>query len=100
MTERFKKAVKKYVSDCVLTQEEKSDLLKIAKEDGIKETDAIIYMNSELKKKISSKQTRKEVVDTIKDIGGVVVSVGGFALTVLAALGKLGDGKSSTTNKK
>ena len=99
MTERFKKAVKNYVSDAVLSKEEKADLLKIAKEDGINESDAIIYMNSELKKVISNKQTRKEIVETIKDVGGVVVTIGGFVLTALAAFGKLGGDKNSNSSK-
>ena len=90
MTERFKKAVKSYVADGVLTSEEKEDLRKIAKEDQINSTDAEVYINAELTKVRSRKQTRKEVVETVKEIGGVVVSVGGFVLTLLTLMGKIG----------
>ena len=91
MTERFKKAVKSYVADGVLTSEEKEDLRKIAKEEQINATDADIFINAELTKIRSRKQTRKEVVETIKEIGGVVVSVGGFVLSIFVLIN--GNGK-------
>ena len=86
LTERFKKAVKQYVADGNLSKEEKDDLLKIAKEDKINETDAVIYINSELKKVNGRKQLRKEIIETAKAVGSIIVTVGGFALTVFTAV--------------
>ncbi|MEJ8590670.1 hypothetical protein JSO54_05395 [Riemerella anatipestifer] len=67
-------------------------MLKIANEDGITEKDALIYMNTELKKKLGRRETRREIIETVSKIGGVVVSVGTFVLSVLAAK-KGGSGK-------
>lgn len=97
MTERFKNAVKNYVADCVLTEAEKSDLMRIATEDNINETDAIIYMNSELKKRISRKQTVEDIGDFLKETGKVIV---GIATVVGGILGGLAALKNAETERK
>lgn len=84
MTERFKKAVKAYVKDGTLSSDEEKDLLIIAKEEEISESDAIIYMKSELKDIISRKQFRKEVIDIAKDVASIIGTVAGVALTIIA----------------
>lgn len=98
MTQRFIDAVKKCVYDGVLTTEEKELLKKIAKEEEISETDAEIFIIAELKKKRkeqSENSTPKSKSNTdwqsiIKTTGEVIVAVGGFTLTVLTAMGKIG----------
>lgn len=94
MTDRFKKAVKDYVSDYKLTQSEKDELLVIAKEDGININDAIIYMNSELKKKISSKEIKNETIEIIKDVGSFTLKAVGVAITILGAISQYKDHKN------
>lgn len=86
MTDRFKKAVKEYVSDCKLTQAEKDELLVIAKEDGININDAIIYMNSELKKRISKGKNKKETIEILKNVGEFTLKAVSVAITVLGAV--------------
>ena len=92
MTERFKNAVKAFVEDGVLTSEEKNELKKIAKLDNVDDTEAEIYITQELKKK-------KRKIDKEKSGGGFwntfgkiitpVITIGGFALTVLTEMDKL-----------
>ena len=102
MTERFKQAVKDCVADAVLTDEEKELLKKIAKEEGVNETDAEIYIIKQLKiarinekyedKKTKEKENKpKEKFDwsALKSIGEGVVAVGSFVLTVLTVTGKI-----------
>lgn len=100
MTERFKEAVKAYVSDCVLTEQEKSELLRIAKEDGINESDAIIYMNSELKKKKNKRKRASDVGEVLKEVGKVTVSIIGFAGAILGGIAAINNAKTEREKLK
>ena len=100
MTQRFKDAVKECVADGELTNDEKELLKKVAKEEGINETDAEVYITAELKRKKRSTEEKKSSSDsdwgsTLKTVGEVIVTVGGFGLTVLTAMGKIGPGSNN-----
>ncbi|UOE39676.1 hypothetical protein [Chryseobacterium oryzae] len=98
MTERFKDAVKKCVEDGILTSEEWELLRKVAKEENLNETDADVYITGELKKKKNfrderdkkTNETKRNWGDNLVKTGEVIVAVGGFVLTVLTAMGKIG----------
>lgn len=94
LTDRFKKAVKAYVADGVLTDEEKDILRKIAKEEDINEIDAETYFTGELKKikvKIQNPKPPKSPIkwDGIAAVGTALLAVGKFAYDVLKELDKL-----------
>ncbi len=99
MTERFKQAVKDCVADAKLTDAEKELLKKIAKEEGINEIDAEVYIIAQLK--IVSMNERRTDLEanrpikssdgsTLKTIVEGVLAVAGLVITVLTAKGKLG----------
>lgn len=76
MTERFKQTVKDCVADAVLTDEEKELLKKIAKEEGVNETDAEIYIIKQLKiarinEKYEDKKTKERISQKRKNLIGV-----------------------------
>ncbi|MEO2110095.1 MAG: hypothetical protein ABGW88_04070 [Leeuwenhoekiella sp.] len=83
MTRKFKRAVKAYVADGVLTQEEIEDLKKLAESEGIEEHEAHIYITSRLKKRKAKLEKPKNGVEKLSSIGETLVAVGGFALTVI-----------------
>lgn len=58
MTKRFIDAVKKCVEDGKLSTEERELLKKVAKEEGINETDAEVYIIGELKSKVKENEKR------------------------------------------
>jgi len=103
MTEKFKNAVKDIVSDGIVTPEEEILILNLAKEEGISENDAKIYLASE-KKKVKEKKEDKSEEKTnwekakpvLSDIGKGVIAVAGFigtALTVFKEFNDLKDNK-------
>ena len=105
ITERFKNAVIACVADGILSSEEKEMLEKLAKEENINDLDAQVYITAQLKRIRNEKENeenRKKRIpnpdktntsDIIKEIGGAVVAIGGFVLTVLTATGKIGPKK-------
>lgn len=76
LTERFKKAVKEVVSDGVVTSEEEELILNLAKEEGISENDAKIYLAGE-KKKANKKPrlTQENIVNLTTVVVGAAVSI-------------------------
>ena len=96
MTYRFKKAVKAFVEDGVLTPEEKKELKKIAKEDNIDETDAEIYIVQELKRKKMEVDKKKNGIDWLSkmpQIAATIASVAGVVITVLDKMDKFNPNK-------
>ena len=70
MTKRFIDAVKKCVEDGKLSTEERELLKKVAKEEGINETDAEVYIIGELKSKVKENEKRnapQEKSSLVKD---------------------------------
>ncbi len=51
MTRRFKRTVKSVVLDGIITKEERELLNKVAKEEGVSQTDADVYVTEKLKKR-------------------------------------------------
>lgn len=82
MTKRFIDAVKKCVEDGKLSTEERELLKKVAKEEGINETDAEVYIIGELKSKVKENEKRnapQEKSSLVKDS----LEIGGFLLTII-----------------
>lgn len=103
MTERFKKAVSNVVRDGIVTDEEEKLILKIAKEEGICEDEAKVYLIGE-KKKINAKSGRKsnwhKTFEVIAVIGGAVVTVAGGAFKVLEVITAANDAKDNKFRTK
>lgn len=76
MTEKFKKAVKDVVADGIVTSEEEVLILNLAKEEGISENDAKIYLAGE-KKKANKKPpiTQENIVNLVTVVVGATVSI-------------------------
>jgi uncharacterized protein YpuA (DUF1002 family) len=86
MTKRFIDAVKKCVEDGKLSTEERELLKKVAKEEGINETDAEVYIIGELKSKVKENEKRnapQEKSSLVKDS----LEIGGFLLTIITTAG-------------
>ena len=103
MTKKFKKAVKDVVADGVITPEEETLILNLAKEEGISENDAKIYLIGEIKKIMERRNGNREtnwettksiLVDVSKGALGVIGLIG----TVLTTLDQLD--KFKKKNKK
>ncbi len=86
MTKRFIDAVKKCVEDGKLSTEERELLKKVAKEEGINETDAEVYIIGELKSKVKENEKRnapQEKSSLVKDS----LEIGRFLLTIITTAG-------------
>lgn len=79
ITERFKNAVKNVIADGELSSEERLTLENIAKEEGINDSDAQVYIIGELKKAKSQQQKSTELNNSIWE--AIIATVG----TVLVA---------------
>ena len=88
MTRKFKKVVKAYVADGVLTDEEKSDLKKLAENEGISVQDAHLYMTGELKKRKAKLEKPSSGIDKGAKIGEILVTVGGLVISAISLFRK------------
>lgn len=82
MTEKFKKAVKDVVADGIVTPEEEALILNLAKEEGISENDALIYLAGEKKK--ANKPSFKDNIKPETIISTLAILVPA-AVTIIAA---------------
>ena len=88
MTKRFIDAVKKCVEDGKLSTEERELLKKVAKEEGINETDAEVYIIGELKSKVKENEKRnapQEKSSLVKDS----LEIGSFLLSIITTAGPI-----------
>ncbi|MBP6377879.1 MAG: hypothetical protein KA289_00725 [Kaistella sp.] len=75
ITERFKNAVKSVVADGVVSSEERSVLLNLAKEEKINELDAQVYITGE-EKKAKDQQEQKSTASNNSIWDTIIATVG------------------------
>lgn len=82
MTRKFKRTVKSVVLDGIITKEERELLIKVAKEENVSQTDADVYITSQLKKRKIKlygggswlSQNGAAIITAITTIAGVAIT--------------------------
>ena len=81
ITERFRDAVKNVVADGTLSSEERLMLENLAKEEGINDLDAQVYVTGELKKVKKQKDNGPD-----KSIWGAIIATVGTVIVAAAPI--------------
>lgn len=103
MTEKFKKAVKDVVADGIVTPEEEALILNLAKEKGISENDARIYLTGEIKKikekrngnRKTNWETVKPILEDVGKVAGTIISIIGGIFVILKEADELKNNKNN-----